>query len=78
VAIWLVAFHGGGFRDAPGDPLRDLSVPVKRDTVARCQPAFPQFIDFIIFNPASLVQGGELPGTDLRHGAGIRPLPDCG
>ncbi|MDF0522852.1 HAD family acid phosphatase [Bradyrhizobium yuanmingense] len=39
--------------DAPGDPLRDLHLPVRRDTVARCQPAFPQFIDFIVFNPAS-------------------------
>ena len=40
--------------DAPGDPLRDLSLSVRRDAVARCQAAFPQFIDFIIFNPASL------------------------
>ncbi|WP_271518967.1 HAD family acid phosphatase [Bradyrhizobium sp. CCBAU 53380] len=40
--------------DAPDDPSRDLSLSVKRDTVARCQAAFPQFIDFIIFNPASL------------------------
>ena len=40
--------------DAPGDPFKDLSLTVKRETAARCQAAFNQFIDYIVLNPGSL------------------------
>lgn len=40
--------------DAPGDPLKDLSLAISRDRMARCQPNFPKFIDFLVFNNESL------------------------
>ena len=62
--------------DAPDDPLKDLSITVKRDTPARCQPSFTQFIDYIIMNPASLVFLKNESFQELTYETGVTPASD--
>ncbi|UWU82993.1 endonuclease/exonuclease/phosphatase family protein [Bradyrhizobium yuanmingense] len=62
--------------DAPGDPLMDLTLTVKRDTVARCQPSFNQFIDYIALNPGSLPLLKPDSFQELVYGAGTTPASD--
>ncbi len=62
--------------DAPGDPLKDLALTVKRDTVARCQLSFNQFIDYIILNPGSLALFKPDSFQELVYEAGVPPASD--
>jgi len=62
--------------DAPGDPFMDLSLTVKRDTAARCQPSFNQFIDYIILNPGSLPLLKPDSFQELVYEAGSPPASD--
>ena len=62
--------------DAPGDPLKDLALTVKRDTVARCQPSFNQFIDYIVLNPGSLALFKPDSFQEFVYEAGVPPASD--
>lgn len=62
--------------DAPGDPFKDLSLTVKRDTAARCQAAFNQFIDYIVLNPSSLPFWKADSFQEVVYEAGTVPASD--
>lgn len=65
--------------DDPTHPSRDLVLPVRRDEVSACRQAFPQFIDYIVFNSDSfeLVKAGSFGSLKFEGEEKNYPSDHC-